>query len=352
MGIYSSILMQRPDFEELRKKGMTAVDMHYHSRFSDTYTKVARIIAKAERIGCGVAITDHNAIGGAKRALKLKDGIMVIPGIETSSREGPHILSYFDRFKDLEGYYEDCVKENLAGDPYCRIDSSVADIIRCTKEHGGLISAAHPHGPAMMGLYKAVMRKYIHHSLIPEFDAFEVMTGVNVRLMTAKSIAWAKKHSMGITGGSDGHSLRELGNVVTYSKATTPKKFLQNIRDKKNRVMGKETRLAARVPSYTMTANKHLKYIRPFISSKARCVMHESFYYHTHLVNDRLVDLAVKGALMVNRKTNGLPGKVARMVNKRTNGLPGKMAKSVAKKGKQIVGNLNATKKKAKRVRR
>ncbi len=308
MIVPSRVDLKKPDLKSIQDGGFTPVDMHYHTRFSDTYTRVSKIVYNAEKKCLGVAITDHNAIGGSLLAWKLKDDILVIPGIETTSKEGPHILSYFPRTLDLKNFFDACVRDKLEDSPYLRTRSSVSDIIRWTHEYGGITSAAHPFCPGMMGLFKAIKRGYVKERAAEDIDAMEVLTGVNIKLMTRKSIKWAESLDKPITGGSDGHSLHELGKVVAYAKADTPKRFIERILEKQSFVMGKEMGLVGRVPSYTKTTNRHLRYIKPFITNKAKNIMKESVYYHTH----NLKAIALKGAIAVNKKTHGLPGRIAK----------------------------------------
>ncbi len=306
MLIKARVTLKKPNINELSRQGFTLVDMHVHSRFSDTYTKIKKIIERAEKKGIGVAVTDHNAIGGSKLAFRTKGDVLVIPGIETSSKEGPHILSYFSRISDLEGFYEACIKEKILGDPYTRIDQSVDEICRWTKEFNGITSAAHPFAPAMMGLYKAIKRGYVSSDVLNKINAVEVVTGVNLKRMTHKSINWAETLKKPITGGSDGHSLFEVGKVLTYCKASTPKKFIEQILSNNSFVVGKETFLASRVPSYTKTTNKHLKYIKPFIKTKTKCVMNESVYYHTKIINQKIRKVTVKGIEAIKNHTKNV----------------------------------------------
>ena len=71
------------------------VDMHIHTRHSDAAISIPSLLTRAKHLGTGVAITDHNEIHGVVEACQQSHGVLVIPGIELSSLEGPHILLYF-----------------------------------------------------------------------------------------------------------------------------------------------------------------------------------------------------------------------------------------------------------------
>ena len=65
-------------------------DMHVHSTASDGRTTPKTLAKYLNKHGLSAAITDHNVISGVKEALDHSENI--IPGIEVSALEGPHIL--------------------------------------------------------------------------------------------------------------------------------------------------------------------------------------------------------------------------------------------------------------------
>jgi predicted metal-dependent phosphoesterase TrpH len=71
---------------------MGLADLHVHSIYSyDGTASVPAILARAKRVGLDViAITDHDEIAGALKALELssKYEVEVIPGIEVTTAEG------------------------------------------------------------------------------------------------------------------------------------------------------------------------------------------------------------------------------------------------------------------------
>lgn len=89
-----------------------AIDLHCHSRMSDGSMGIEEMIATAKRRGLtAIAITDHDAIAGATRAVMIgkRQGIEVLPGIEFSATDPRtkgkvHILGYLCDSPDrLEG---------------------------------------------------------------------------------------------------------------------------------------------------------------------------------------------------------------------------------------------------------
>jgi len=121
---------------------MTKFDLHIHSCYSENLlgTKLfsppskslpEEIIKMAIKKGIKViAITDHDNIVGSLRAIEIskqklyKNKIIVIPGVEVSSKDG-HILAY--------NVYEN-IPKNL----------TTEDTVEFIKSKGGFAVAAHP----------------------------------------------------------------------------------------------------------------------------------------------------------------------------------------------------------------
>jgi predicted metal-dependent phosphoesterase TrpH len=47
----------------MREKGYMPVDMHIHTHYSDAAIRIPSLLTRANHLGIGVAITDHNEIG-------------------------------------------------------------------------------------------------------------------------------------------------------------------------------------------------------------------------------------------------------------------------------------------------
>ena len=79
---------------------MSYIDLHTHTHCSDGTLSPEELVTKAKEAGLeALAITDHDAVDGVKRARSVNTpGLEVISGVELSAREGPsdvHILGYF-----------------------------------------------------------------------------------------------------------------------------------------------------------------------------------------------------------------------------------------------------------------
>ena len=108
----TEVFFKKPNIAELKKKGYLCIDMHVHTEFSpDSKSKAKDIIKRAEQLGIGIGIADHNQIKGAVKVCSSKKAIF-IPGIEVNSTEGLDILFYFANLKDLKEFYKKTVEPN------------------------------------------------------------------------------------------------------------------------------------------------------------------------------------------------------------------------------------------------
>ncbi len=95
------------------------------------------------------------------------------------------------------------------------------------------------------------------------FDGIEVICGGMVRKLNVKAVKLALEREKGITGGTDGHMLTDLGNVVTCSRADDVEDFLTNIVKRKNFVIGKEKNIFKKSVMATIVLTKYFKYTIP-----------------------------------------------------------------------------------------
>lgn len=255
------IQFAKPLLRQLNAEGYTCVDMHYHTQYSDTYTKIRKILNKCKKNSIGVAITDHNEIKGCIDAAKRnrRFNAFVIPAIEASCREGVHLLAYFYSLDELKEYYTHVIRKNLTKSPYMST-ITFEDLIEKTSQYNCVISAAHPFTVMPWNLQKKFEKGKFDISLIKKTHAFEVINGLLVRRTNLMAVEWARENDKAITGGSDGHTLKKLGSVVSCSKADDIDSFLKSILRKKNIVIGTETSPSYRVLSNMKAISKQTRY--------------------------------------------------------------------------------------------
>ncbi|MBN2457632.1 PHP domain-containing protein [Candidatus Woesearchaeota archaeon] len=302
--IKNSIIFEKPSHDLLKAVGMQGVDMHFHTRYSDTNVHIRSIIKRAKEKGIGVAITDHNEIAGSLEAARNIEGVLIIPGIEVSCLDGPHILLYFYSFKELVHFFETHIKPNRGKNPFLATNIRTAELIHSTRKYNCLRVAAHPYGYmiANNGLSKAIGKAHVSHEVMRDIDGLEVICGAIGRRYNRKAVEQARLLGRAVTGGTDGHTLFQLGEVLTISRADTRKEFLDNIKKKNNIVMGKELKMVPKiVPATKMLKTHAIDYTVPTIKLQSR------------LLYDRAVGRADK--IKCNVKERIKKNRVAKKIN-------------------------------------
>jgi len=171
---------------------MLRVEFHCHTIFSkDSLTRPHDLVKTCHHKDIDrVVVTDHNSIAGAQAAQAL-DPELVIVGEEIMTTRG-EILAAF-------------VKEEIP--PYL----SPQETIRRLKEQGAFISVSHPFDKWRSGGWQ----EQDLLEILPEVDAIEVF---NSRCMdprfNKKARAFAEKHNIPGTVGSDAHAAFELGRSL------------------------------------------------------------------------------------------------------------------------------------------
>lgn len=171
---------------------MISLEFHSHTSTSkDSLTEPADLIRAARRKGLDrVVVTDHNSIAGARAAQSL-DPELIIVGEEIMTTQG-EILAAF------------VTEEIPAG-------LTPLETIRRLKEQGAFISVSHPFDEWRKGGWKEADLLEI----IPFVDAIEVF---NSRCMdprfNQRAKAFAEKHNLIGTVGSDAHANFELGRAI------------------------------------------------------------------------------------------------------------------------------------------
>ncbi len=166
------------------------LDLHNHTRYSpDSRVAPRDLVALAQKIGLqGIAITDHNAVGGVRDAQEAASrDFLVIPAIEVSARDG-HVLGYGVR---------EIVPRDL----------SATETVERIVALGGVPVAAHPYR-----FWSGLGEKA---TVSAPFRAYETYNGRTLRRGNARARALAKAKGVGETGGSDSHFLDELAKSIT-----------------------------------------------------------------------------------------------------------------------------------------
>ncbi len=274
------ILFEKPNLAALRKR-YTVVDMHFHSRYSDGKNRIKTIAEKCRRLGIGVAITDHNEIAGA---VEINDNkrVLSIPGIEVTSMEGSHILIYFYDVKSLKSFYAKAIKPHMGDNVMTSISLPMEEIIHKARAYKTVIIFPHPYCAAYTGVCNYHFPEERLHRLWQRIDGVEVINSENLKKWNLKCAVLGFNLNKSITGGSDGHRLYQLGKVVSYGECkNTRKAYLDMVKKRQNKVVGKEIAIIGKVTSngYKLKRNikncpdifeKNIRYGYRVINSKSR----------------------------------------------------------------------------------
>lgn len=166
-------------------------DLHIHTTLSKCSSlSLTGILDHAIEKGLdGVCITDHHTMVVEKHMTEglQQNGLCVIIGMEYATCDGDFLI--FGPFENLP-----------AG-----MDAKT--LLNIVNHENGAAIAAHPFRQG-----RPVKEYIIKNNLC---HAVETINGRNTDIENLRTDAWIKKYSLKQTGGSDAHTLDELGTVVT-----------------------------------------------------------------------------------------------------------------------------------------
>ena len=231
----TNISFSKPKYEKI------SVDMHFHTIYSAGAATIDEVLGKIRKLGLGVSITDHNEIKGSIEAFeKKKEDDFLVPGIEVKSAEGIDILFYFYDLDIYKAFYRSEIEKNKQKLFYTtKTTIPLITLLSLSEKYPCLVSVAHPYGYRQRSGKQDIFIE--HTKVLEQFTVFEAINGGNLRNQNILAVDYITGKKKGYTGGSDGHSIYTLGNVVTSSTAVTLKEFLDSIKKGKNSVTGVET---------------------------------------------------------------------------------------------------------------
>lgn len=171
-------------------------DLHVHTNASaDGHCTIEDVLRQAKAVGLdAVAVTDHDSTKSAIRALGLETDVLVIPGIEVSTKQG-HVL--------LLGTTEEFPKGEDA-----------LETIRKGKKAGCLVIIPHPYHH-----FRHAVGLHLKEALI----AADALEGYNSRYYTQgpnkKAVRFAKRNNKPVTAGSDAHDCQFTGYGINVVEA-------------------------------------------------------------------------------------------------------------------------------------
>ncbi len=175
---------------------MLVCDLHVHTRYSrDGESSVEEILKKAEEAGLdAIAITDHDTVDGVKHALTIPSKVLVIPGIEVSTRQG-HLL--------ILGITE-VIPAGL----------DVVDTVNIARGMGALLILPHPYHIWRHGVGRKKKAGLAVVDAIEVFNSRYIVGSAN-----SKAARIARRMGKPCVGGSDAHNAKYVGYGRTYVDA-------------------------------------------------------------------------------------------------------------------------------------
>ena len=175
---------------------MLTCDLHVHTNFSkDGESSVEDILRAAEAAGLDViAITDHDSVDGAKKALACETSVLVIPGIEVTTKQG-HLL--------VLGVTE-IIPAGL----------DVEETVAIARRMGALLILPHPYHVWRHGVARRRKAGMIVVDAVESFNSRYIVGSAN-----KKAERMAVKLGKPCVGGSDAHNARFVGFGRTYVNA-------------------------------------------------------------------------------------------------------------------------------------
>lgn len=165
--------------------------MHIHTRFSPcSIIRVRQLSGKIQEAGIdGVCITDHDTIASRSllKGLSHTSGMCIIVGLEYTTTQGDFLI-----FGPVEHIPQSMDAKTL---------------LKWIKKEGGVAIPAHPFRRS----------RPVDFQILHLFDIIEVLNGRNQDYENDLCMHWIETNgnSKKRIGGSDAHTLDEIGRIVT-----------------------------------------------------------------------------------------------------------------------------------------
>ncbi len=200
---------------------MLTCDLHVHTNVSkDGESSVEEILKRAEEVGLdAIAITDHDSVDGAKQALACNSPVIVIPGIEVSTKQG-HLI--------VLGVTE-VIPSGL----------DVGETIAMAHDLGAVLILPHPFHMWRHGVARKKRAPMLLVDAVEVFNSRYIVGSAN-----GKAGRMAKRLGKPCVGGSDAHNARFVGFGRTFVDAEpNVGAILQAIREGRVSCGGRKTPL-------------------------------------------------------------------------------------------------------------
>jgi predicted metal-dependent phosphoesterase TrpH len=166
-------------------------DLHLHSKYSmDCSTPLEKIIERCQEVGVNcIALCDHGTAEGALRMRELAPFKVIV---------AEEVLTPYGEIMGM--FLEETIPSGI----------SVEETISRIRAQGGLVCIPHPFDT----FRKSAMKGHILEEIADQIDILEVLNARGILARDSKKAeAFAAKHGLVRSAGSDAHTLREIGNA-------------------------------------------------------------------------------------------------------------------------------------------
>jgi hypothetical protein len=197
--------------------------------------------------------------------------VLSIPGIEITALEGSHLLVYFYETDQLKHFYTHHVQPFMGQGVMSSLSLSLFEIIQRAHDYHCLIIFPHPYCAMYTGVCNLQFDKKQLHQLFSIVDGVEVINANNLKKWNLKCTVLGFNLDKIMVGGSDGHSLNHMGRTVSFADCPgTRHDFLDALRSKQNRVVGKEIALLRKLTSNSLKLRSNLSNCSDLIEKNFR----------------------------------------------------------------------------------
>jgi hypothetical protein len=200
-------------------------DLHMHSRFSpDSTVAPEEMVRVALARGlAGIAITDHNSVGGSLRAREVAPkGFIAVRATEVSASTG-HVIA-------------------LGIDQPIPRDLPPTEAVERVRALGGFASVAHP-----LRVWSGVGEPEARRMAA---DSVETVNGRTILRHNLRAAAIARDRKLPVTAGSDAHEVVNVGRayVVVEDRVESEEQLLEALRKGRARAEGLSRRPEEWIP--------------------------------------------------------------------------------------------------------
>jgi predicted metal-dependent phosphoesterase TrpH len=214
---------------------MGLADLHLHTIYSyDGTASLSAVLNRAKQLGLDViAITDHDEIAGALKAMEIAPnyGVEVIPGIEITTADGD-LLAFFITEKVDAGL-------------------SLIETVLRVRELGGVCVAPHPMagGMGMKSLSGRTILKALRNPQVAEtLIGIEVYNATALdRISNHYARILASRLDIAYVGNSDAHVVDAIGLGATEFEGHSAADLLVALKNKTTKVRKQKEWSALRV---------------------------------------------------------------------------------------------------------